>query len=158
VKKLHLEAQAAYEGAKSQAAKALADYNAAVKAHCDAEAVHAAAVEYIGHGQFKKDECKKYASQNMLAEAPEKCSQGWPVDLGNTHAQHKRTRKVKSLQACKELVKASGASTPAYSWAKGRGDCDYWPGMPLSKGKPDQKTCCSYWTTCYGNGKSVGEL
>merc|ERR1711959_396754 len=59
-KKLHLEAQAAYAGAKSDAATASAAYNAAVKAHCDAEAVHAEAVEYIGHGQFKKDECKKH--------------------------------------------------------------------------------------------------
>merc|ERR1719201_3025752 len=46
----HLNAQKAYANAKGDA----------VKAHCDAEAVHAAAVEYIGHGQFKKDECKKY--------------------------------------------------------------------------------------------------
>merc|ERR1711881_553040 len=60
MKKLHLEAQAAYAGAKSDAATAAANYNAAVKAHCDAEAVHAEAVEYIGHGQFKKDECKKH--------------------------------------------------------------------------------------------------
>merc|ERR1712070_393445 len=29
-------------------------------AHCDAEAVHAAAVENIGHGHLKKDECKKH--------------------------------------------------------------------------------------------------
>merc|ERR1711939_1092964 len=60
MKKLHLEAQAAYAGAKSDAATAAANYNAAVKAHCDTEAVHAEAVEYIGHGQFKKDECKKH--------------------------------------------------------------------------------------------------
>merc|ERR1712216_171806 len=56
----HLAAQKAYANAKGEAARAADAYNAAVKAHCDAEAVHAAAVEYIGHGQFKKDECKKY--------------------------------------------------------------------------------------------------
>jgi len=56
----HLAAQKAYANAKGEAARAADAYNAAVKAHCDAEAVHAAAVEHIGHGQFKKDECKKY--------------------------------------------------------------------------------------------------
>merc|ERR1712216_582639 len=54
----HLAAQKAYANAKGEAARAADAYNAAVKAHCDAEAVHAAAVEYIGHGQFKKDERK----------------------------------------------------------------------------------------------------
>jgi len=58
-KKLHLTAQAAYAGAKSAAAKALADYNAAVKAHCDAEALHAKAVTYIGHGHMAKSTCAK---------------------------------------------------------------------------------------------------
>merc|ERR1711959_591090 len=52
-------AEAAFK-AKDEAAKAADAYNAAVKAHCDAEAVHAAAVEHIGHGHFKKDECKKH--------------------------------------------------------------------------------------------------
>lgn len=55
----HLAAQKAYANAKGDAAKAADAYNAAVKAHCDAEAVHATAVKYIGHGHFKKDECKK---------------------------------------------------------------------------------------------------
>jgi len=56
----HLNAQKAYSNAKGEAAKAADAYAAAVKAHCDAEAVHAAAVENIGHGHLKKDECKKH--------------------------------------------------------------------------------------------------
>merc|ERR1712216_1103516 len=57
-KKMHLEAQAAYAGAKSAAGKAHADYVAALKAHCDAEAKHAEAVKYIGHPQHEVTTCR----------------------------------------------------------------------------------------------------
>merc|ERR1712080_530984 len=42
-----------------EAAEAADAYAAAVKAHCDAEAVHAKAVENIGHGHLKQDKCAK---------------------------------------------------------------------------------------------------
>merc|ERR1712070_883632 len=53
-KKNHLNAVAAYDGAKSAAAKA------AVNAHCTAEAQHAAAVKLIGHGHMAQKNCKKF--------------------------------------------------------------------------------------------------
>jgi hypothetical protein len=57
---VHLNANAAYEGAKSEAAKAASDYAATVKRHCDAEAQHATAVKTIGHGHLAKNTCQKF--------------------------------------------------------------------------------------------------
>jgi len=94
VKKLHLAAQAAYAGAKSAAAAASAAYNAAVKAHCDAEAVHAAAVTAIGHGQFKKDECKKYENAGK-APSSSKPVAGKGVGSGcGMHDKHNNQAKI----------------------------------------------------------------
>merc|ERR1712139_384715 len=105
-KKLHLGAQFAYAGAKSDAAKALADYNAAVKAHCDAEAVHAAAVEAIGHGQFKKDECKKHeAAHTGLWPISKKCT--W-CNQGNWNYN------VATQQACQDKAVAGKAKHYTY--------------------------------------------
>merc|ERR1719263_1095261 len=94
MKKLHLAAQAAYAGAKSAAAAASAAYNAAVKAHCDAEAVHAAAVTAIGHGQFKKDECKKYENAGK-APSSSKPVAGKGVGSGcGMHDKHNNQAKI----------------------------------------------------------------
>jgi hypothetical protein len=54
----HLAASAAYEGAASATAKALREYNAAIKAHCDAEAKHAEAVKAIGHAHHAQNKCR----------------------------------------------------------------------------------------------------
>merc|ERR1712093_810366 len=48
-------AKAAFEAAEKEA---LADYTAAVEAHCDAEAKHAEAVKYIGHPQHEVKTCR----------------------------------------------------------------------------------------------------
>merc|ERR1719434_363644 len=150
----HKNAVAAYDGAKSAAAKAAAAYAAAVKAHCDAEAQHAAAVKHIGHGHLAQKNCAKYSTPTTVSGT---CKSGWPVGLRHSHKHHVRVRNIKSLKACQDLVRSKGVATPALAWSKNHNICDYWPNIGLSKGSPNQKTCCSYWTTCYGNGKSVGE-
>jgi hypothetical protein len=58
-KKSHLKALAAWKGSKSAAGKALAQYRAALKAHCDTEARHAALVKSIGHGHREQHKCRK---------------------------------------------------------------------------------------------------
>merc|ERR1712159_96652 len=150
----HKNAVAAYDGAKSAAAKAAAAYAAAVKAHCDAEAQHAAAVKHIGHGHLAQKNCAKYSTPTTVSGT---CKSGWPVGLRHSHKHHVRVRNIKSLKACQDLVRSKGVATPALAWSKNHNICDYWPNIGLSKGSPNQKSCCSYWTTCYGNGKSVGE-
>merc|ERR1711871_28252 len=57
----HKNAVAAYDGAKAAAAK-----EAAVKAHCDAEAQHAAAVKNIGHGHLAQKKCAKYSTPTTV--------------------------------------------------------------------------------------------
>merc|ERR1719450_1062901 len=150
----HKNAVAAYDGAKSAAAKAAAAYAAAVKVHCDAEAQHAAAVRHIGHGHLAQKNCTKYSTPTTVSGT---CKSGWPVGLRHSHKNHVRVPNIKSLKACQDLVRSKGVATPALAWSKNHNICDYWPNIGLSKGSPNQKTCCSYWTTCYGNGKSVGE-
>jgi hypothetical protein len=54
LKAAHLKAVAAYEGANSAAAKAYQAYMAAVKKHCDAEAVHASLIAQLGMPAQKK--------------------------------------------------------------------------------------------------------
>ena len=66
----HLNAQKAYANAKGEAAEAADAYAAAVKDHCDAEAVHAKAVENIGHGHLKQDKCAKPGTRSTAASAP----------------------------------------------------------------------------------------
>merc|ERR1711959_418013 len=69
----HLNAQKAYANAKGEAA-----YAAAVKAHCDAEAVHAKAVETIGHGHLKQDKCAKPVPKvGALTGKTSQSSEGW---------------------------------------------------------------------------------
>merc|ERR1712216_687152 len=68
-KEAHLNAVAAYEGAKSAAAQAAQKYAAAVKAHCDAEAQHAKAVKTIGHGHMAKNTCSKWSSRKSGSPA-----------------------------------------------------------------------------------------
>jgi len=87
----HLTAQKAYANARGEAAKAADAYNAAVKAHCDAEAVHAAAVEHIGHGHFKKDECKKHMTCTAGALKFKSATQS-----GNQHGHNQATYGARS--------------------------------------------------------------
>jgi hypothetical protein len=54
----HLSAQAAYAGARSSAAKALAVYRKAIKTHCDSESRHAAIVKQLHHDHMAKSTCK----------------------------------------------------------------------------------------------------
>merc|ERR1712216_368038 len=68
-KEAHLNAVAAYEGAKSAAAQAAQKYAAAVKAHCDAEAQHAKAVKTIGHGHMAKNTCSKWSGRKSGSPA-----------------------------------------------------------------------------------------
>jgi len=58
--KAHLKAQADFAGAKSKEAKALADFEAAVKAHCDYESIHTKLVMQLEHGHLATDNCKKF--------------------------------------------------------------------------------------------------
>jgi hypothetical protein len=67
-KKSHLAAVAAYDGAESEAAQALVSYEAAIKAHCDAEAVHARAVTYIGHAHTAQITCTESPTASPTAE------------------------------------------------------------------------------------------
>merc|ERR1711990_672320 len=133
-------AAAAYDGAKSAAAKAAAAY--------------AAAVKHIGHGHLAQKKCAKYSTPTTVSGT---CKSGWPVGLKHSHKNHVHVPNIKSLKACQDLVRSKGVATPALAWSKNHNLCDYWPNIGLSKGSPNQKTCCSYWTTCYGNGQSVGE-
>jgi hypothetical protein len=74
----HLNAQKAYANAKGEAAEAADAYAAAVKAHCDAEAVHAKAVENIGHGHLKQDKCAKPVPEvTALKGKTSQSSEGW---------------------------------------------------------------------------------
>ena len=59
-----LNAQKAYANAKGEA------YAAAIKAHCDAEAVHTNAVENIGHDQLKQDKCGMLGTRSTAAPPP----------------------------------------------------------------------------------------
>jgi len=76
-KKKHLNAVAAYDGAKSAAALAASVYLASVKAHCDAEALHAEAVKKIGHGHHAKNTkgCEKYQAMTPVTVKTVKYSQ-----------------------------------------------------------------------------------
>jgi len=85
-KKLHLAAQAAYAGAKSAAAKAHADYVAAVKAHCDAEAKHADAVKYIGHPQHEVTTCRD--GQGKAPSAAGACPKVKTIAHGSCKKEH----------------------------------------------------------------------
>merc|ERR1712224_500659 len=85
-KKMHLEAQAAYAGAKSAAAKAHAEYVAAVKAHCDAEAKHAEAVEYIGHPQHEVTTCRD--GQGKAPSAAGACPKVKTIAHGSCKKEH----------------------------------------------------------------------
>jgi len=85
-KKMHLEAQAAYGGAKSAADKARADYLAAVKAHCDAEAKHAEAVKYIGHPQHEVTTCRD--GQGKAPSAAGACPKVTTIAHGSCKKEH----------------------------------------------------------------------
>jgi len=85
-KKMHLEAQAAYGGAKSAADKAHADYLAAVKAHCDAEAKHAEAVKYIGHPQHEVTTCRD--GQGKAPSAAGACPKVTTIAHGSCKKEH----------------------------------------------------------------------
>merc|ERR1740127_289992 len=68
-------AKAAFEVAEKETATANA---AAVKDHCDAEAVHAKAVENIGHGHLKQDKCAKPVPEvTALKGKTSQSSEGW---------------------------------------------------------------------------------
>jgi hypothetical protein len=56
----HLDAVAAMHRANSAAAKALADFKAKAKAHCDSEALHAQLVHSLGHAQLATKNCQKF--------------------------------------------------------------------------------------------------
>jgi hypothetical protein len=85
-KKMHLEAQAAYAGAKSAAGKAHADYVAALKAHCDAEAKHAEAVKYIGHPQHEVTTCRD--GQGKAPSAAGACPKVTTIAHGSCKKEH----------------------------------------------------------------------
>merc|ERR1712072_1386638 len=72
------EKETATAKAASVAAAAAFAYAAAAKAHCDAEAVHAKAVENIGHGHLKQDKCAKPVPKvGALTGKTSQSSEGW---------------------------------------------------------------------------------
>merc|ERR1712205_109332 len=70
-KKMHLEAQAKFEGASSAAAKALAEFNKRVKEHCTFEEQHTKLVQQLGHGHMAQDNCNKLQEDLLLKEFDE---------------------------------------------------------------------------------------
>merc|ERR1711959_540631 len=151
----HLTAQKAYANAEGEAAKAADAYNAAVKAHCDAEAVHAAAVEHIGHGHFKKDECKKHMTCTAGALKFKSATDGntgsrqgiegsWTGDFGST-------KKLSELNIIWEACQCAGkgsilidCSTDGKTWKRfaSEGGWHQWGGKvsrPALKGSCDAR-------------------
>merc|ERR1712205_158277 len=59
MKKAHLAALAAFDGAQSVAEQAKEVYDAALKEHCDVESHHADAVKAIGHGHLSQRNCQR---------------------------------------------------------------------------------------------------
>jgi len=59
MKKAHLAALAAFDGAQSVAEQAKEVYDAALKEHCDVESQHADAVKAIGHGHLSQRNCQR---------------------------------------------------------------------------------------------------
>jgi len=90
-KKSHLAAVAAYDGAKSEAAQALVAYEAAIKAHCDAEAVHAKAVTYIGHAHMVQSTCTESPTTHPTAMPTESPTPqpSYRPSLAPTHGHHR---------------------------------------------------------------------
>lgn len=79
VKGKHLKAQAVFNGAKSAAAKALADFNKAVAKHCEAEQRHAQILQQIGHPNRPKRTCTGKASSLTRKSLPCKMKPCRPI-------------------------------------------------------------------------------
>jgi len=145
----HLNAQKAYSNAKGEAAKAADAYAAAVKAHCDAEAVHAAAVENIGHGHLKKDECKKH--ETGTGGKWVKGANGATCDA--TCKARGKTCDVSELNKLTSNAKVGAAFKQAGYTCKGYHAPRNYPGTPFSTARSDDcaPVIPGKTVTCSGN-------
>ena len=155
-KTAHLSAVTAYEGATSAAAKALKEYQAAVKAHCDAEAIHEQLVTTIDHPHLAQKNCPRTAPPTAAPTATLPSSMscwsgGDPHSndfFGKKWDQHWEGTYYAFKWGDFEMQTTVKYCRNPVSWSRGRRiGCNYELGIQLVKGQVlnvaghTQKTC-----------------